>query len=196
MSPKEYFESKLRELSKCNRILDAGGGTPFQKRMAKYKQWFENCKYETLDCDSHWNPTIVGDIHNIPLKDETYDGVICLSVLEHLERPWDAINEIHRIMKKGGRALFYVPSIYPYHARKGPGAYPDCFRFMDDGLKFLFKNFSEIEIVKTGGHFEAISLFYPFIFKKKVRKIASLLDRLLKTNKKPTTPGYYLFAIK
>ena len=59
-----------------------------------------------------------------------------LNVLEHIKDPIRAVGEMHRILKKGGKIFVYVPSIYPYHARKG--FYPDYWRFFDDTLLFLF----------------------------------------------------------
>lgn len=44
-----FFEAKLREITKEDRIVDVGGGRPFQKWMARYKQLFKNKRYETLD---------------------------------------------------------------------------------------------------------------------------------------------------
>lgn len=41
-----------------------------------------------------------GDIYNIKSKDNTYDVVICSEVLEHLERPEEALREMVRVSKK------------------------------------------------------------------------------------------------
>lgn len=190
-----YFESKLRLLAK-GKILDLGGGNPFQKYMAKYKPWFKNCSYETIDISDHYKPTIVGDIEKMPIKTGTYDGVICLSVLEHVNNPHKAVSEAHRILKKGGKALYYIPSIYPYHARRGPGGYADTFRFMKDGLSFLFKDFSKVEIRKCGGFFETIVYLTPLPFRRLFVSIALFLDKLLNTTKGNITWGYYVYAEK
>ncbi len=89
----------MRRLSQLPVILDVGGGTRFMKGMKKYESWFSNCEYKTLDVSSAYGPDIVGDIHTIPLSDASIDGVICRSVLEHVERPADAVREIWRILK-------------------------------------------------------------------------------------------------
>lgn len=41
-----------------------------------------------------------GDIYNIQAKDNSYDVVICSEVLEHLERPEEALKELIRVSKK------------------------------------------------------------------------------------------------
>ncbi len=44
------------------------------------------------------------------LDDASFDVVLLLSVLEHLEHPDRALDEIHRILRPGGTALINVPS--------------------------------------------------------------------------------------
>lgn len=44
------------------------------------------------------------------LADASLDVVLCLSVLEHLSEPQDALRHIHRILAPGGVALLNVPS--------------------------------------------------------------------------------------
>ncbi len=49
-----------------------------------------------------------GNIYNLPYKDNSFDLVICAEVLEHLEKPIDAMNEIKRVCKKN--LLLSVPN--------------------------------------------------------------------------------------
>lgn len=42
------------------------------------------------------------DIYNLSFKDETFDSVIICFVLEHLHNPKQALNELKRVLKKGG----------------------------------------------------------------------------------------------
>jgi SAM-dependent methyltransferase len=42
------------------------------------------------------------DINNLLIKDETFDFVIICFVLEHLQNPKQALNELKRVLKKGG----------------------------------------------------------------------------------------------
>lgn len=192
-----YFEGKLKELAKEPRILDIGGGHPFQKQMAKHKHLFLGKQYDTLDSSTTYNPTIIGDAHNIPLPDGSVPAVLSMSVLEHLTDPAKAVYEIHRVLQKGGKALVYTHFIYPYHARKG--VYGDFFRFTDEGLRHLFRNFSHVELKKQGGFFRAMG-FFMMPFQATTRPfwepVAYVLDKLLKTEARSTTVGYYIYAIK
>lgn len=50
----------------------------------------------------------VGDIYNLPFKENSFDLVICTEVLEHLENPVQAISELKRVTSK--YILFTVPN--------------------------------------------------------------------------------------
>lgn len=192
----KYFESKLKELAKEDAILDIGGGHPFQKRMGKYKHLFDGKKFETVDNSPVYNPTYLGDAHNLPVPDNSKTALLCLSVLEHLQDPKRAVEEMYRVLKKGGRALTYTHFIYPYHAR--PGVYGDFCRFTESQMKYLFRNFSYIEVRKQGGYFRAMGFFMPFqaTLRPFWEPVAYFLDKLLKTERRSTTVGYYVYAIK
>ncbi len=66
------------------------------------------------------------DIFNLPFEDETFDSVIICFVLEHLHDPIKALNELKRVLKKGGNMVaiegdhgstfFYPDSQYAHAA--------------------------------------------------------------------------------
>lgn len=192
----KFIENSMRDISQCSNVLDIGGGGRFQKWLASYEHLFVKCKYQTMDYDSKTGADVIGDIHAIPLLDNSVAGIICHSVLEHIENPLKAIEEMRRVLIPGGKMFLHVPSIYPYHARKG--SYPDYWRFFDDTLKLLFKDFHSVEIVKRGGYFKALFFFLPFQHRLRfiIDPLAEILDRLLMTGSKTTTSGYYVYAIK
>ena len=53
-------------------------------------------------------PFVVGDAYHLPFKNKSFDYVICSHLLEHLEQPEKAANEITRVGKAG---YFETPSI-------------------------------------------------------------------------------------
>lgn len=192
----EFLDQKMVEVAKGKVVLDIGGGEPFQKWLSQYKDLFKNCEYKSMDYDARTGADVVGDIHNIPLKDGSIDAIICSSVLEHVKDPIRAVQEMKRILKKDGKIIVYVPSIYPYHARKG--SYPDYWRFFDDTLYFLFEGFSTVEVMKRGGYFKALFFFIPLQHKMKpiLDPLSNLLDKLFRRDRGTTTHGYYVYAIK
>lgn len=196
----EQFESEAMKTmaSRCKAILDVGGGTRFMKGMKKYESLFALCDYKTLDVSVDYHPDIVGDIHAIPLPDASVDGVMCRSVLEHVERPADALKEMYRILKPGGLVFIQVPSTYPYHARTGFGGYPDYWRFFESSIRLIMKDFSEVTVQKRGGWFQAMSYFFPGQTRLRwvLDPLARLFDWVFQTEKKTTTSFLNVLAKK
>lgn len=196
MNYTDFVHEKMKDISKERNVLDVGGGGRFTKWLKRYEKLFVNTDYKTMDLDISTKPDIVGDIHQIPLKDESIDAIICSSVLEHVNDPIRAIQEMYRVLKKGGKLFMFVPSIYPYHSQ---GAhYPDMWRFFDDSIIFMLKDFSSVEMCKFGGYFKALSFFVPMQHKLQwlLSPTATFLDFLFSTKKRHTTAGYYVYAIK
>lgn len=52
----------------------------------------------------------VGDAHNLKFPANTFDAVVALEVLEHVFDPQKVLWEIKRVLKKGGYAVFLVPT--------------------------------------------------------------------------------------
>ena len=72
-------------------------------------------------CNSQNLNTSLGNILNIPFKNNYLDHCICIAVIHHLEDRNDrvkAINELLRVTKKGGLILIYVWSINQYVKEK------------------------------------------------------------------------------
>lgn len=193
---KQFIDEKIALIAKRKLIVDVGGGERFTKWLGEYKDLFKDCDYKTFDYDDSTGADIVGDIHKMPIQDASVDAVICSSVLEHVANPILATQEIYRILKSGGEAFFYVPSIYPYHARKGH--YPDYWRIFDDTIHLLFKDFSQVEFVKRGGYFRALLFFLPLQYRLRfvINPLADFLDWLFKTQKRNTTSGYFIYVLK
>jgi len=63
----------------------------------------------------HWKNNkrmqfVVGDAHDLKYKNQYFDAVFALEVLEHVENPKRVLREIRRILKIGGYGIFLVPS--------------------------------------------------------------------------------------
>lgn len=52
---------------------------------------------------------IFADIQNLPFRDECFGAAICNHVLEHIPNDIRALQELHRILKKGSWAILQVP---------------------------------------------------------------------------------------
>ncbi len=64
----------------------------------------------------HWKYTgrmkfLVGDAHDLKrFESDSFDAVFALEVLEHVLDPLKVLQEVRRVMKKGGYGVFLVPS--------------------------------------------------------------------------------------
>lgn len=52
--------------------------------------------------------TVMGDLLNMPLKQECVDYVFCSGVTHHTPNPWTAFNNLVRSLKKGGMIFIWV----------------------------------------------------------------------------------------
>lgn len=67
------------------------------------EQLKENCRYNPFGNIYH-----EADAEELPFKDNFFDFVFCLDVLEHLPHPEKCLAECARVLKNGAKALFYV----------------------------------------------------------------------------------------
>jgi len=59
-------------------------------------------------------PMVAGDVTRLPFRDETFDCVVSLGVVEHFEEgPGLALREHKRVMRNGGLLLLSVPRLSP-----------------------------------------------------------------------------------
>lgn len=65
--------------------------------------------YHTTDYNKKSNTQLHFDITNIAAERETYSYIICYHVLEHIENDIQAMKELYRILKKGGKVIIQTP---------------------------------------------------------------------------------------
>jgi SAM-dependent methyltransferase len=97
-------------------ILDIGCGDRWLEGLAR-----ERGQYLGLDSLATGatlygaRPDLFGDAATLPFANGSIDCVVLLEVLEHLEHPRQALHEIARVLKPGGRLLLSMPFLYPIH---------------------------------------------------------------------------------
>lgn len=108
--------------------LDVGcGAAPYRQLIGPSATW--------IGVDLRPNlGRVVADAHALPFERDTFDGVLCTQVLEHLEDPGLAIIEAARVLKPGGRGVFTAPQVWSLHE-----APRDFWRFTSVGLGRLFE---------------------------------------------------------
>jgi SAM-dependent methyltransferase len=53
---------------------------------------------------------ICGSVDKLPLKNELFDLVLALDVIEHMDEDVSAVRELNRVLKPGGRLIITVPA--------------------------------------------------------------------------------------
>jgi len=94
------------------------------------------------------NIDIVASAYDTALLSGAADTVLCTAVLEHLERPQDAIREMHRILKPGGYVILSTPLFWHLHEEPR-----DFYRYTKHGLGYLFTKpgFEIVELQPLSG---------------------------------------------
>ena len=146
-------------------ILDAGAGE------CQYADLFKkHNKYESCDLESGFHAgvahDIVSTIYQIPRSAGYYDVVLMLQVLEHLEYPVKALEEIHRITKDDGLLFLSVPQAAGDHF--APEHY---FNYTQYGLKSVLRRagFEIKELYRLDGMFRYVG--------NRMQKLGSIVYR-------------------
>lgn len=79
-------------------------------------------EYVGIDIRHGPNVDIIMDIYDInnQFKPDSFDAVLCLHVLEHLPKPWEAIDQMTYVLKDDGYLFLSMPTLcYPRHSYPG-----------------------------------------------------------------------------
>lgn len=115
---KEIRSKVIEECKEIKKVADIGCGPGLITRLL-----LENgCEVDAVDNNEIMLQTIrefpfykkrtntyLGDLHNLPLKENTYDGVICLNSIYCSKNPEKAVSEIARVLKKNGIIILGGP---------------------------------------------------------------------------------------
>jgi len=74
----------------------------------KYFRKLDNLDYVTTDLNSPL-ADIKADICNLPFENDSFDVIFCNHVLEHIPDDTKAMQELYRILRKGGWGIFQIP---------------------------------------------------------------------------------------
>lgn len=130
-------------------VLDIGAG-----HFDRYSRLFTYDSYTKTDIGHAEHVDIVCTAYDIPVADNSYDSVVCTQVYEHLEDPFAAAREMHRVLRPGGHAVVTVPQMNELHEQPH-----DYFRYTSFGLVSMFEKagFTIVKMDKRGGYYATVA---------------------------------------
>ena len=136
------------------RVLDAGAGE------GQYAGYFARQRYCGVDLavgDQSWDYSkldTVADLSALPFRTGTFDAALHIVTIEHLREPGQALAEIGRTLKTGGRLLVAAPHEWEVHQ-----APHDYFRYTRYGLRYVLEKagFEVCDLRPAGGFFRLLA---------------------------------------
>lgn len=153
----EFIKKISRTTAKNSDFLDLGAGE------SRFKKYFIHTNYLAQDScvgDENWDYSSIdinSEIYNIPVKDKSFDYILCTEVLEHLKRPHLAFKEFSRILKSGGELFIVSPFAWKEHQKPN-----DFFRYTKFALMLYAEenNFKIKELREMGGKYITIGQLF------------------------------------
>lgn len=99
-----YLKNETKFFSDHLKVLHFAPEQAFYKRFRN----MSNLDYVTTDLLSPL-ADVKADICNLPFKDNEFDVILCNHVLEHIPDDTKAMQELYRVLKKGGMGIFQIP---------------------------------------------------------------------------------------
>lgn len=162
----QTFADLLREQTENPKILVVGGGDVGEGLNAI----LSDSSIEIIETDVYFGPrtAVVCDAHDLPFKDNSFDGLVIQAVLEHVVDPYRCVGEIYRVLKPDGLVYAETPFMQQVHL----GKY-DFTRFTYLGHRRLFRKFAEVDSGAVCGPGMALAWSYQYFLLSFVKTSAA-----------------------
>jgi len=131
-----FLEQRTNLFADSLRLLHVSPEYCFSRRLKKVS----NLNYVGVDISDCPNIAIKMDLMAAPLLSESFDAIICIHILEHIEDDRRALSELHRVLKPGGWAVISVP------VRMDQKTHEDSRIFSEEERERLFGETSHVRI--------------------------------------------------
>jgi len=134
-------------------VLDVGCGRK------PYRAQVPASRYVGVDVDTTVTRALAAadvfyDGRTLPFADESFDGLLCSQVLEHVFTPEAFVQELRRVLRPGGRLVLAVPFVWDEHEQPH-----DFARYSSFGLRALLERngFEIVEQRKSAADARAVA---------------------------------------
>lgn len=153
VSPVYHLDKELDSMTRdaLNRAVNQGDDwLDLGCGLKPFLECFKGASYVGLDVEISGRNSdlkeadITYDGLNIPFDRNTFDGILCTQVFEHVENVEYLLVECNRVLKSGGSLVVSVPFVYREHEQPY-----DFRRFTSFGiLQLLEKNGFEVDLIQ------------------------------------------------
>ena len=154
----------------CSKILDVGCGVGNFIRFNPYnvEVWGMDLIKESIERLNKLNiKAKQGDLNKkIPFEKDSFDGLTCFHVFEHILDPSIALSEIKRVVKKNGKIIIAVPNL---NFKKFYNDYTHVKPYTRHSLKKLLKDFGFKKVKIVDGSHKSQVISGIFFFFPKIR---------------------------
>lgn len=153
----------LKNVQPSGAWLDAGCGSGiFSRMMAQHydlnfigidaapsmvEQAHSHAKRQNLDHKVKYQK--IDTIEALPFEENQFDGAICLSVLEYISNPSQALEELKRVLKKDAKLIISIPNQSSFIRSCLKIAAPILYRNADRGGAFIKSSIFELKLSKA-----------------------------------------------
>jgi SAM-dependent methyltransferase len=138
----QFMDSLAAEGALAGNVLEIGAGG----RGANKARFCASTRNYWRSDISQWPKSsldVFCDCTRMAFRDASLDAVICSEVLEHVPNFAQAVAELGRVVKPGGRLVLTMPFFYPLHGIDKQ-SYSDFWRVTPGNLKLVFGDTFEL----------------------------------------------------
>ena len=143
------FQKMLLEQVGGRDLLEIGSGTGHLGQVLGPQR-----QLTSLDIVPSGGLDVCGDAHALPFRDGSFDGIVMLDVLHHLQRPVRFLRQAVRVLRPGSRIVLVEPGITPvswlfYHFQHAEPVDLGADPFLDGALDPDWRPFDANQAIPT-----------------------------------------------
>lgn len=153
---------RLEPFRKTGKLLDVGAGYGFFMEIAQKRGWdvygTELTNEAVQHCESKGLKMFKGEFHKIDFEKESFDAIVSIEVIEHVNTPKEYVNQAQNILRKNGVLYLTTPNFnsflrYRLKEQYNVIEYPNhlCY-YTPQTLQSLFTSngFNKVDMKTTG----------------------------------------------